>query len=331
MASFKILYSGKVLLKGSFNEYDNYNNLKIKAIDKSQKRKDDKLKETDLFILKFKDDNNLFIPGDLTEGIYNNPSFNYFKEKITLRNISGNYNFDLEKVKRLPKWKKKDNNDYLKASLKDSWKNVSNDLIIDLNSLKLEQGNAEYNKMKNKYEENMKKINRQQHQDIVCNNCYKKDFSGKRFICAECNNYNLCQDCEQLFYKKQIHERDHTLIQINKSKNEDLSKYNNIIGNNNQEFQNVPSSFSIDFSVVNSGDADLENCYVLPVRYGDKYLTCSPKIIEGSAQRNFIVKISLLVRLPSNDKGYFEGYFRMFTPSGLPFGDVLFVKVQNGD
>ena len=330
MATFRILYPEKVLFKGNFNDFKSYNDLKQKVIDKSQK-KDQKLKENDVFILKFKNDNNLFIPGDLQEGIWNNQTFNYFKEKISLRKIIGNYTFQIEKLKKLPKWKKKDNNAYLQASLKDSWKNISNDIIKDLNSLKLEQGNAEYTKLKKQFEENEKKINKQKHNDIVCNNCYKKDFSGKRFICAECNNYNLCQDCEKLFYKKQIHEREHTLVQINKTPKDDLSKYNNIIGNNNQEFQNVPSSFSIEFSVVNSGDADLEKCYILPVRYGDKYLTCSPKIIEGSAQRNFIVKISLLARLPHSNKGCFEGYFRMFTPNGLPFGDVLFVKVQNGD
>ena len=330
MATFRILYQEKVLFKGNFNDFKSYNDLRQKVIDKSQK-KDPKLKENDVFILQFRNDNNLFIPSDIKEGLWNNPTFNYFKEKTSLRNITGNYNFQIEKVKKLPKWKKKENKEYLQSSLKDSWKNISNDIIKDLNSLKLEQGCAEYSKLKKQFEESEKKINKQKHNDIVCNNCYKKDFSGKRFICAECNNYNLCQDCEKLFYKKQIHERDHTLVQINKTPKDDLSKYNNIIGNNNQEFQNVPSSFSIEFSIVNSGDADLENCYILPVRYGDKYLSCSPKIIEGSAQRNFIVKVSLLARLPHNNKGCFEGYFRMFTPNGLPFGEVLFVKVQNGD
>lgn len=106
MATFKILYSGKVLLKGNFNEYKNYNDLRQKVIDKSQK-KEPKLKENDIFILKFTDDNNLFIPGDLNEGLFNNSTFNYFKEKISLRNITGNYTFQIEKDKKLPKWKKR--------------------------------------------------------------------------------------------------------------------------------------------------------------------------------------------------------------------------------
>jgi hypothetical protein len=99
MASFRILYLEKVLLKGNFNEYNSYNDLKQKAIDKSQK-KEPKLKDNDVFILKFKDDNNLFIPVDLQEGLWNNSTFNYFKEKISLRNITGNYTFQIEKVKK---------------------------------------------------------------------------------------------------------------------------------------------------------------------------------------------------------------------------------------
>ena len=43
------------------------------------------------------------------------------------------------------------------------------------------------------------------------------------------------------------------------------------------------------------------------------------------------VKVLLVVRLPHEDKGYFEGYFRMFSPNGLPFGNILIVKVLNGD
>ena len=39
-------------------------------------------------------------------------------------------------------------------------------------------------------------------------------------------------------------------------------------------------------------------------------------------------KVNLAIKLP--DKfGYYEGYFRMFTPSGLPFGDIIKIKVFN--
>ena len=86
----------------------------------------------------------------------------------------------------------------------------------------------------------------------------------------------------------------------------------------------------MEISVINSGDNVLKNCYILPVRYGEDYLSCNPKVIKEEVQRNMTLKIILVIRVP-NDKGYFEGYFRMFTPHGLPFGKVLYVKVLNGD
>ena len=107
----------------------------------------------------------------------------------------------------------------------------------------------------------------------------------------------MCQDCEKLFYKKQIHPRDHTLIQVNKAFNTDnknnLNKYNNIIGNNNQEFKNVPLSFQLEISVINIGENDLNNCYILPVRYGEDFLSCRPKVIKEEVERNMTVKIMM--------------------------------------
>ena len=56
MASFKI-YGSKdskqVLAKGYFNEFENYNELKKKIIDGSQKKKDFRLRESDKFVIKY--------------------------------------------------------------------------------------------------------------------------------------------------------------------------------------------------------------------------------------------------------------------------------------
>ena len=40
--------------------------------------------------------------------------------------------------------------------------------------------------------------------------------------------------------------------------------------------------------------------------------------------------ISLDVNLPKKI-GYFDGYLRMFTPNGIPFGNVIYIKVINGN
>ena len=339
MATFKIFGSKEdkaVLLKGKINDFKDYKELKDKIIDASRnsKLKQQKIKERENFVLNFMEDkkSNSYIPEDLTKGIWDNKTFSYFKEKLNLRGIqNGAYKFNIEKVQRLPKWKRKENHEILNEALDASWGPINEDIINSVTLNKLEESKVIYNKKKEQLRNNEEKLNNEEHENVVCNNCFKKDFHGKRFICSECNNYNLCQECEKIFYQKQIHNREHTLIQVNKSLTEQLFKYNNIIGNNNQEFKNVPSSFQLEISIINSGENDLKNCYILPVRFGDEYLTCNPKIVNDEVQRNMSLKIVLVVRVPHNNKGYFEGYFRMFTPNGMPFGNVLCVKVLNGD
>ena len=343
MSLFKIFGSKddkSVILRGAFNEYKDYNELKKKIIDSSQKakKKEFKIKESDKFILSFfEDKKDIYFPKDLDQGIFNNKTFFYLKEKLTLHGVGAEttYKFAINKVDKYPKWKKKENHEFLKEALDSSWGPIHDDIIAGVNLSKLEESKINYQKMKDELKKNEKLLNKEIHKNVICNNCFKKDIKGKRFICAECNNYNLCQDCEQIFYQKQIHQREHTLIQVNKALSDenmdDLYNYSNIIGNNNQEFKNVPSSFQLEINFINNGENDLKDCYILPVRFGDEYLKCNPKVITDEVQRSVPVKISLVVRVPQNNKGYFEGYFRMFTPHGLPFGDVLCVKVLNGE
>ena len=67
------------------------------------------------------------------------------------------------------------------------------------------------------------------------------------------------------------------------------------------------------------------------MRFGDEYLACHPKIIAGEVQRNISIKIIVEVRVPKIIKGIWKGYFRMFTPNRIPFGNVLYIKVLNED
>ena len=136
--------------------------------------------------------------------------------------------------------------------------------------------------------------------------------------------------CEKILNEKEIHQREHVLIQINKSLNDDNLKYNNIIGKYQKEFQIVDKRFKFEFTLVNNGENDLQNCYILPIRYGEEYLICDSKKITESIKRGKSSKIDLNVKLKQKI-GYFEGYFRMFTPNGLPFGNIIIIKVMNGN
>ena len=343
MATFKT-YGKKedkyVIAKGKFSDFQNYNELKQKIIAGSHnpQNKGNKLEARDKFILAFdQGKGDLYIPDELKKvgGIWHNPSFKFFKEKLAFRDINASYKFIVKKVDRFPVLKIKENHEFLDEALEKYWKPIHDDIISGISLDKFEESKLAYKKLKKELEKNEEKINKEIHNKVICNNCFKRDIKGKRFICAECNNYNLCQECEKLCKEKQIHPREHTLIQVNKALNDvkidNLYKYSNIIGNNNQEFKNVPAAFQLETSIINNGENDLKDCYILPVRYGDNYLTCGPKVIEDEVERNMAITMSLIVRLPQDNKGYFEGYFRMFTPHGLPFGDVLYIKVLNGD
>ena len=110
-----------------------------------------------------------------------------------------------------------------------------------------------------------------------------------------------------------------------------LLKYDNLISKNTFELKVESKSdidnLEIEFEVANTGLTNLQNCYFLPVRYGDDYLKCKTRVINEQIDMQFSEMIKLNLISPISDKKYYEGYFRLFTPDGLPFGQVINVKV----
>jgi hypothetical protein len=95
----------------------------------------------------------------------------------------------------------------------------------EISSLKIKHKN-EMDEISNKYEkernkfmeiiENNKKEKKQTcntiHHDIKCQKCFKEPIVGIRYKCSECDNYNLCQDCEE---KNSINEdHNHYFLKI---------------------------------------------------------------------------------------------------------------------
>lgn len=335
MSSFKIYIekgSKTVLINGKFDAFPNYSSLRQAIIQKTQnasmKANKQNIEETDNFKLIIQDEKDL--PEELSQGIFNEETYQIFKNKIISNGNKGKYKLYIEKVDSLPVFKKKENTEILDENLKKYWNLTLENLTTELNLMKLEESANLFDKMKREHQEKEEKLKNVKHENIICSICFKKDFFGKRFICSECNNFNLCQECEKKTQEKEIHPKEHVLIQINKKLDEDIMKYNNIIGNYRKEFQNVDEMFTLEFTVVNNGEEDLQNCYIFPIRYGDEYLSCDAKIITNSIKRGMNLKMSLDVRTPKI-LGNFKGLFRMFSPKGLPFGNIINIKVLNGN
>ena len=330
--------SKKVILgNNKIDKFEKYQTLKNEIKAGCEKKAKGFLGDRPNFILRYKEDDKakLYFPEQLDNCIWDNPSFEFFKEKLSLRQINNaKYTFEIENVSKPKKPFTRPKFDILlKSSLDKIWKPISADITKKVGLKELGKLQVEYSKRKDTLKENEKKINGT-HENIVCNNCFKNNIKGKRFICAECNNFNLCQECEKLLYKQQIHDRKHTLIQVNTPINEEeknLLKYDNLISKNTFELKVESKSdidnLEIEFEVANTGLTNLQNCYFLPVRYGDDYLKCKTRVINEQIDMQFSEMIKLNLSSPISDKKYYEGYFRLFTPDGLPFGQVINVKV----
>ena len=332
--SFKVVYNEKsVLLNGNFKNFSTFRDLKKKIIDSSTTsafKKDfgRNLKDDEKFILEF-DKKSPEIPG-LEKGIWSKDTYEYFLEKISSKK-NAKFRFHFTLVNEFPKFQRKKPVEIFNEILDKTWKDIEKDLKKELPLSILEKGKFDYENLKNEINSNQNNFS-EIHKNIICNGCYKKDFEGIRYICAECKNYNLCQECGRNFMKIQTHPRDHTLIRINKAINEEnLFDYNNLFGNNNKIIQTDATSFKFNFPIVNTGDNQLKGCYLAPVRFGEDYLTCLPKKIDEEMNRNDKCEIEIVISLLKEERGVYEGYFRMFTPKGLPFGDLLKVKAVYGD
>ena len=349
MSSFKIVLSPKsknVILNGRFQNYSSYDDLKNTLIENYNKslfiQENSQINPVESFKLVLIRNNengsDIYFPEDLNDSIWDNETYAFFKNKLLIREINdAKYRFFLKKVEKLPKFSPKKNSEKLGKALDKYWNKAFKDIISEINVLRFEKTKNEFEQRKmNRNINSIKTI----HRNIICCNCFEKDFCGKRFLCSECNNYNLCQECENILnYKKEIHPREHVFIQINKSlEQNNFFKYRNIIGNYNKEFEYISSDFfDLELTVINNGENDLEKCYFLPVRYGEEYLDCVPTIIRQSVKNGMPITIKLCIRKPNkncinrktiNTKNKcFKGFFRMFTPEGIPFGNIAVIKV----
>ena len=93
---------------------------------------------------------------------------------------------------------------------------------------------------KNKININNKSICKTIHNNIKCENCSKNPIIGYRYKCSLCNNYNLCEECEEKNEISQNHPHDFIKI-----KNEEKNDNNN----NNEEYSYKLLSKNFDFYI----------------------------------------------------------------------------------
>lgn len=330
--SFKIVlkekeFEKKIFLKGNIFNFD-WNKLRENILEKSKMFKEKRVKDADNFVLELTEvPNNFNFP--LTS-IWNTKTFNYFVEKLkTFQENNPNdeikLRFSLMKVAKLPKWEMTKYDTYLKNVLENTWKNEEEIITSKLNNFELTNRQNEFLKKNNREKEMNETINK----NIICNSCLSVDFFGPRYICSYCNNFNLCRKCFNLGN----HNPEHNFI-ICKGPvlDDDIIKYNSRFSPCTEVLRNIYDSFEVTFKIANIGEKDLNKCYMTYINFNGNYLWCEKFIINENLERNNSTEIKLKINFKDkkeNKNGIFEGYFRMFNQNGVPFGDILKIRVKN--
>ncbi len=168
------------------------------------------------------------------------------------------------------------------------------------------------------------------HMNIICHNCLSSNFPGIRYICCECDNFNLCQACKE---KSNImHNKEHAFVQITKPVRNDIKDYKNLFRPNKIFMSSGREPFEITYEINNIGNKNLKGCYFLSIKTSKKYLKCKKEVIKEDIRTGEKKRMHLTIAFNNNDddeddnQDVYEGYFRLFTEEGVPFGDILYLQ-----
>ena len=226
----------------------------------------------------------------------------------------------------------------LKLKMKELEDNLTEELYSNLKN-EISKSKIMQNNESNNIEGNNK--SKPIHYGIVCNKCGKRDIEGKRYKCAQCTNFNLCEKCENNY----IHDMKHIMIRILyplKSDKELNSKINKNISYKNQDmnYNLEPKIFNLDgtrdidvqqVNIKNIGAAPWRGVYLKCIEdkseiIGDEY-EINYNANSGSMVKASIQFSDLKNQLKPGKKTYIC-FFQMFNGKNESFGNVTKVKVN---
>ena len=313
----------KILFRGQLSEFPNFEKLKEEII-KSIRKKAKNITSKDKYIL--------FFEGfQLTElkSVWDSNTYKYFYDRIK-SNPPESIKFLLEKVTEYPPPPKfPEYATILKNSLKSKLDSTIKKIENELTENYLHNGERKFI-LEKKEKEKTEDLFNDLHVNIICNRCLNPNFSGSRYICAECNNYNLCENCQE---KSRItHNPEHTFIRLDIPNLIDIQKYNCLLSPNKLSLKKPHEPFEIKIKVKNNGEEDIERCFISPIRFGKNYLGCLKKTITKETQNGGEIDFDILIKFEDDDeneiKEEYEGYFRFMTEEGIPFGDILYIQLS---
>ena len=218
--------------------------------------------------------------------------------------------------------------------LKSEFQNFKKEIFKNLTEEELKKEKEYFNKKKTEKE--------QYHKNIICSNCMRANFPGERYICCECENYNLCEKCEELRCQKAFnHNINHVFLRIKKPIDLDINKYDNIIKGTHQNLKIKKGQKIIGkITLINSGEKNLKDCFLSPICFEECYLTGPKIIIDDDLERNCSTDLEIEINDPikknskdnennQNKNRQYISCWRMFTKEGIPFGNVVYFYIED--
>ena len=136
------------------------------------------------------------------------------------------------------------------------------------------------------------------HHGIKCQHFFEEPIVGYRYKCIECNNYNLCQKCEEKNSYSGLYPHDFIKIRKEEKKNND-NDFDKLIYNNDNN--NINNKFDDFFKNEEEGEKKYSFEYVDP-------LSLVANICEGTNETkiNLILKNNGHISWPNNSKLIFD-------------------------
>ena len=327
-------FKNDIVLNKNLSSFENYQSLREAVITASNEKKQlvgikkIAVKKGDKIVLEIVEPK---IGG--INSIFNEETFNFFHNKVNEGHLTL-IKLYITKVEKYPDWSPPQIYEILKNTLQSASDENSKVLIEELAQEKSEELNngqrvyfVKRNEEKSISEENIKDV----HLRVFCNNCPNNNFFGNRYICAECDNYNLCQNCYT--NERFTHCKEHTFILIKSPIMLDLSLFSCLFINK-RKIINVDKfeAFDFEIEIINNGIESLQGCFISPIRFGKKYIGCTKDSIESEVQNGQKYTMKTMIKFEDENiiEKYrqYEGYFRLMTQEGLPFGDIFYLQVN---
>lgn len=270
-------------------------------------------------------------PIEISEQIFSSDNLSIKKSDEEAINSNINLNLDEIKIEEQEDKMKREIKEIVNNKMKDLEENIAQDIFqsIKLQLTKNEQNNNNSNNNNNII-----------HLGIKCNKCNTENIQGIRYKCINCENYNLCQNCES----DSDHVSSHIFLKIRKPLLDE--EFNGIIKNYNYKNGHLNYFIKEKLFVFPIKNKEIDNLVkqISLINCGEEWqkgtvFKCLPDSeikgkefnINRKVNKNEEIKIDIIFENLKNElftfKDEYDVYYQMFNENNEAFGDITKFKV----